>query len=136
MVDQHTAVVAIATTQRRWFSTYTDFLAKLMGNSFVIFSAKNYPQITCFGKVIPKIHRDLVLDTLYKRDKQTVTDKECTYRFKYQSAGNASSANVLVKCSRTLLFQIPMLSVIVHEHVLSSNNNNNRVTAFVPGQPG
>jgi len=48
------AVVAMATTQVVLDQTSQ---ARLVGNSFVIFSAKNYASPACFGKVMPNNHR-------------------------------------------------------------------------------
>jgi len=48
-------VAMVTTLLVSWFSTYTEiFKKKLVSNSFSIFSAENYPQAACFGKVMPQ----------------------------------------------------------------------------------
>jgi len=61
------AMVAIATTQVVLDLNRT-FKAKLVDNGFMIFSAKNYLQPSCFGKVMPKNRRGPVFwDIVYNR---------------------------------------------------------------------
>jgi len=59
------AVVALATTQVVLSQNQT-FWARLVGNSFMIFSARNYASPACVGKVMLKIMRVWFFETWHR----------------------------------------------------------------------